>query len=125
MWMFKAENCKLKEFSACINSLLYFVNDSFESLGIVHGQVGEHLTVDFDTGFVDEAHKLAVRKIFHSCSGVDTLYPECAEVAFLLFAVAIGIGQTFFPCIFRYCPNVSAATIITAGKFQNFFSFCT
>ena len=105
--------------------LFYLVYDSLESFGVVHGQVGEHLAVYFDAGFVDEAHQLAVGKVFHAGGGVDTLYPERAEVAFLLLAVAVGIRETLFPSVLGYGPYIATATIITAGKFQDFFPFCT
>ena len=39
-------------------SLLYLLHDSLESLGIVHGEVGEHLAVDLDTSLVESTHQL-------------------------------------------------------------------
>ena len=38
--------------------VLGLLNDGLESLGVIHREVGEHLTVDFDTGLVDETHEL-------------------------------------------------------------------
>ena len=38
--------------------VLYFFNNSLESGGVVESEVGEHLAVDLDTCFVDQAHKL-------------------------------------------------------------------
>ena len=38
-------------------TLLYFSNDSLESLGIVQSQVSEHLTVDLDTGLCQLTHE--------------------------------------------------------------------
>ena len=107
------------------SGVLYLVNDSLESLGIVHGQVGEHLAVDLYSGFVNQAHELGVGEIFEACGGIDTLYPESAEVALFLLAVAIGVCQTFLPGIFGDGPDVAAATVVTACEFQYFFSFCT
>ena len=37
--------------------LLYFVNDSLESLWIVDSEVSEHLAVDLDTSLVEHTHK--------------------------------------------------------------------
>ncbi len=37
--------------------VLHFVNNSFESSGIVEGEVGENFAVDLDAGLVDEAHE--------------------------------------------------------------------
>ena len=59
-----------------MSGVFNFVYYCFERCGIVHGQVGKHLTVDFDAGFVDEAHEAAVREVLEAGSGVDTLYPE-------------------------------------------------
>ena len=39
-------------------SLLYLLHDGLESLGIVHGEVGEHLAVDLDTSLVESTHQL-------------------------------------------------------------------
>ena len=40
--------------------LFSLVNDSLESGGIVHSQVGEHLAVDLDAGLVNQAHQLCL-----------------------------------------------------------------
>ena len=69
----------------------YLVNDSLESFRVVEGEVGEDLAVDFDSGFVDEAHELGVAEAILACAGVDALNPEGAECAFLVLAVAIGV----------------------------------
>ena len=105
--------------------LFHFLDNSLESLGIIHGQIGKHLTVDFDSGFMNSSHQFGVRHAFEARGGIDTLNPQCAEVAFIVFAVAISIGQTFFPCVFGNGPHVFTRTIVTAGKFKNFFSFCS
>ena len=60
--------------SAC---LFYLVYDSLESFGVVDSEVSEHLTVDLDTGLVQCAHQLAVAHVLQTCSGIDTLNPEC------------------------------------------------
>ncbi len=39
-------------------SLLYLLHDGLESLGVVHGEVGEHLAVDLDTSLVESTHQL-------------------------------------------------------------------
>lgn len=104
--------------------LLHLVHDSLEGLGIVQGEVSEDLTVDFDTGFVEQTHELRVAQIVLTGSGVDALNPQCAEVALLVFAVAVSIGKTLFPSILGYGPYVTAASEVAAGKFQNFFTAC-
>ena len=103
--------------------LFHLVADGLESSGIVHSQIGENLAVDLDTGFVNQTHQLRVREILHAGSCVDTLNPECAEVALFLLAVAICVCQTLLPGVLGNCPDVAAATIVTTGEFQDFLSF--
>ncbi len=103
---------------------LYFCHDGLESLGIVHGELGEHLAVDLDAGCMDETHELGVGKILHACGGVDTLDPEGAEVALFLLAVAVCIGKTLLPGVLRYGPHVAAAAVVTTGEFKYFFALC-
>ncbi len=112
-------------FSCYGSGVLHLVHDCFESFGIVHGEVGENLAVDFDSGLVDESHKLAVGKILKTRSSVDTLNPESAEIAFFLLAVAVGVGKTFFPSVFCYSPDIAAASVVAACQFEYLFSFCT
>ena len=112
-------------FSCYGSGVLHLVHDCFESFGIVHGEVGENLAVDFDSGLVDESHKLAVGKILKTGSSVDTLNPESAEIALFLLAVAVGVGKTFFPGVFCYSPDIAAASVVAACQFEYLFSFCT
>ena len=110
-----------------LNRVLGFdlVADSLEGSGIVHCEVSEHLAVDLDTSLMDEAHELGVGKILKTCSSVDTLNPEGAEVALFLLAVAVSIGQTFLPGIFGDGPDVTARAIVAAGEFEDFLAFCS
>ena len=94
--------------------LLYLFHDGLEHFGSVHGQVGEHLAVDFDTSLVDAAHELAVVQSFEACGSVDTLNPQSAEIALLSLAVAIGIGETLFPGVLGNGPHVLACAEIAA-----------
>ena len=95
--------------------LLYFIYYSFESIGVVHGQIGQHLTVQFDIGFVELSHKLAIRHPVLASTRVDTRDPQLTEVAFLSTTIAVSIQPTFFNGVFGYRPNVFAATKITFG----------
>lgn len=63
--------------------LLHFVNDSLESGGVVDSEVSENLTVQVDTSLVQSTHELGVAHTLETGSGVDTLNPQCAEVALL------------------------------------------
>ncbi len=102
--------------------VLYLFNYGLEGCGVIQSEVGENLAVDLDTGFVDEAHELGVRKILLTCGCVDTLNPKSAEVALFVLAVAVGVGKTFFPSVLGNGPHVAAATEVTTGEFQNFLA---
>ena len=99
-----------------------FVANGLESCGVVEGEVGEDFAVDFDAGLVDQTHELGVGKVFGAGGSVDTLNPTGAEVVFFVLAVAVGVGQTFFPSVFGNGPNVFAGAVVAAGEFQNFLA---
>lgn len=106
------------------SGVLHFVDNSFEGCGVVEGEVGENFAVDLDARLVDEAHEFAVAEVFLTGGCVDTLDPEGTEVALLVLAVAVGVGETFFPGVLGDGPHVAAATEIAAGEFQDFLTFC-
>ena len=106
-------------------SLLYLVDDGLESFGMVHGEVGEHLAVNLDASLVEGTHELAVAHSFETGSSIDALNPEGAESALLVFAVAIGVGQTLLPSVLGNGPDVLAGTEVAAGELQDSLSLCT
>lgn len=89
---------------------------------MIHREVGKDFAVKFDTFFVYLAYKLRVSHAVHSGSGVYTLNPKCAELAFFVFTVAVSISQTFFNRVFGNGPDVSSGKEVTFGQFQNSFS---
>ena len=97
--------------------VLGLLNDGLEGLGVVHSQVGENLAVDLNTCLVNHTHQLAVRQVLHACRSVDTLNPQRAEVAFLLLAVGVSIGETLLPSVLGYGPDVLASAKVTSCKF--------
>ena len=107
------------------DSLLYLLHDGLECLGIVHGKVGEHLTVDLNTSLGKLAHQYRVAHTLLTCGSVDTLDPQGAEVALLIATVTIGVGQTLLPCVLGYCPNILAGSKVAAGKLQNSLALCS
>lgn len=101
-----------------------FVNDSFESFGVVEGEVGEDFAVDLDACLVDETHELGVAEVVHAGSGVDTLNPECAEIAFFVLTVTVCVSETLFPSVLGNGPYITAASEVAAGEFEDFFTTC-
>ncbi len=120
------KNCNSFVFSCCAKNLsvLHLFNNSGESLRVVEGEVGEDLAVHFDTALVDKTHELGVAEVVHTRSSVDTLYPESAEVALFVLAVAVSVGKTFFPGVFSNGPYITAATEVSTGKFEDFLAAC-
>ena len=107
------------------SDLLYPLHDGLESLGVVHGQVGEHLAVDLDTSLGEFAHQDRITHTLQTSGGIDTLNPQAAEVALLVTTIAVGIGQTLLPGILCYCPNILTGSKIATGKFQNSLTLCS
>ena len=103
-------------------TLLYFCYNGLESFGVVDSEVSEYLAVDLDTCLVQQTHQLAVAETFHAGGSVDTLNPQCAEVALLGATVAISVGETLLPSVLGNGPHVLAGTEVTSGQTQNFLS---
>ena len=97
--------------------LLHLCYDSLESFGVVDCEVSQNLAVDFDSSLVEESHKLRIAQALKTCGSIDTLNPQCAEVAFFVLSVAIGILETFFPSVLGNGPHISTATVVTSGLF--------
>src|SRR5918992_364615 len=68
------------------------VGKASEGLRVAHGDVGQHLAVDLDTGLLQAVHELAVRHALLASGGVDADDPQPPEVALAVTAVAIGVG---------------------------------
>ena len=99
--------------------LVHGFDNSLECLRIIHGEVGEHLTVQADVILGEESHKLGVGYTVLTGGGIDPLDPKCAEIALLSFPVTVCIGETFFVGVLCNRPNILPAEEVTAGSFQN------
>ena len=95
------------------------IDDGLKRLGIVHGKVGENLTVETDILLGEFAHELGIGDPVLTRGGIDPLDPEGAEVALLGLAVAIGVSQTFLISVLRYGPDVLSGEEISAGSLEN------
>lgn len=82
-------------------------------------EVSEDLAVDLDTLSVESTHQARVREPFETSSSVDTLDPESAEVTLLVLTIAEGVGQTLFPSVFGYGPDVLASTIVPTRELKD------
>ena len=101
------------------------VDDGLESLGVVEGEVGKDLAVDFDAGFRQLVDKLAVVHIVLAHGGVDTHNPQAAELALLVSSVAIRVSLTLFVRVLRHSPHILPGAELTFGLLQDFLSSCS
>ena len=104
---------------------LDFVNDSLESLRVIHAEVSEDLAVDVDAVGMEQAHELRVAETLKTGSSIDTLNPKCAEVALLGATIAKCISQTFLPGILSNGPHILAGTNVTSGEVENLLASFT
>ncbi len=112
-------------FFSSVKDLLYLLNDGFESLRVVYCEVGEHLTVYLDTSLAEFTHENRIAHTLETSSSIDTLNPQTAEIALLVAAVTICIGETLFPGVFGYCPNIFAGTKVATSELKNSFTLCS
>ena len=104
---------------------LDFVNDSLESLWVVHTEVSEDLAVDVDAIGMEQTHELRVAETLKTGSSIDTLNPKCAEVALLGATIAECISQTLLPGILSNGPHILAGTNVTSGEVENLLASFT
>lgn len=106
---------------AHFQKLLLFnrIDDCFERLRVVHGEVGENLAVETDVLLGELAHELRVGDAVLTGSGIDSLDPESAECTLLGLTVTIGVGETFLVGVLRYGPDILSGEEITAGSLKN------
>ena len=81
--------------------------NGLECFGMIHGQISQHLAVDFDPGLVQRTHQLRIRHAFQTGSSIDTLNPQSTEVSLLILTVTERRCQTLFPRILGNGPLVN------------------
>src|SRR6185436_6814304 len=63
-----------------------------EDLGVVDGELAEHLAVEEDAGHLEAIDEAGVAGVAHVAGGGDAGDPEGAHVAFAVAAVAVGVA---------------------------------
>ena len=102
-----------------LSLLSYGLDDSFERLGVVHGEVGKHLAVETDVFLRELAHELGIGDAVLTASGVDTLDPKSAEVALLGLTVTVCVGETFLVGVLRNRPNILSRQEVATGSLED------
>jgi len=86
---------------------------------VIDSEVSEDLAVDLDTLSVQSTHQTRVRESLQTSSSIDTLDPECTEVALLVLTVTEGVGETLFPSILGDGPDVTTSTVIATSELED------
>lgn len=102
-----------------LQTLFYRIDDCFERLWVVHGEVGENLAVETDVLLRELAHELRVRDAVLTRGRVDSLDPEGTESTLLGLTVTVSVSETFLVSVLRYCPDILSGEEITAGSLKN------
>ena len=104
--------------------LLYRIDDGLKCLRVIHSEVCKHVAVETDVLLCKPAHKLGVCHAVLTCSSIDTLNPQGAEVALLGPTVAVCVGETFLVSVLCYGPDVLSGKEVTAGSLENLLAAC-
>src|SRR3954447_5554251 len=67
------------------------LHESAERLGVAHGDVGQNLAVQLDSGQLEPVHELRVAHAVELGGSVDAGDPQATEVALAVAAVAVGV----------------------------------
>ena len=92
-----------------------------ERFGLIHGEIGENLAVQIDTGSLKLIDEYGVAHSFLADGGVDPHDPQAAVVALLQLAANILITETFLEYVLGYCVYILPLAIKTFGLLQYLF----
>src|SRR5690606_13082745 len=93
--------------------------DGDEGCRFVHGQLGEDLAIDLDAGLQQAMDQDAVGQALLAGRGIDARDPQCAEVALLLAAIAVGILPGLDDRLVGRAEYLAAGVVITLGLGQD------
>src|SRR4029078_13500705 len=91
-----------------LKSGLRRLNESGESLWLPHGEIGQNLAVDLNTGLVEPVDKSGIGQPSFAGRGINPLDPQRAESPLLTAAVAILILAGLFDRLNRNPKDVLA-----------------
>ena len=97
------------------------IDNGTEGFGLMHGQIGQNLTVHLDTGFrqtVDET-RVGQSLVMGADSGVDALDPQGAELALARLAVACGVLVGLVDGLRGGAEIPRTGAIVTFGRVKN------
>jgi hypothetical protein len=77
--------------------------------------IRENLAVDFNLGFFQSIHELAVIEPLSADCGINSGNPESAKFTFAVFPVSVGITQTMFNSLSGFAETCAPHTAVTLG----------
>jgi hypothetical protein len=112
---------RLREYLSCGQLGLDLVHDASKSGLVVHGDVRQHFTVDFNGSLFQAVCELAVCQTAFTGRCVDTRDPQLTEHTFLGTTVTVCILTGLHHRLFSDAEDITAATAETFGQGQYFF----
>src|SRR5690554_2509421 len=88
-------------------------------VGVVHGDVRQHLAVQGDAGLHQAVHEAAVAQAVDAGRGVDAGDPQRAEIALLLLAVDVGVLLGLDDGLVGNAEHLAAGVVVTLGLAQD------
>jgi hypothetical protein len=113
--------------AALQHSVLYLITGEFKNLierrHIVDGQIGQHLPVQLNVGFLFSMDKPAVVEAAHASGGIDARDPQTPEIALFLPPVRPAEPSSLSQGLFGGFVQFAPSTVKAFGGFQYFFVF--
>ena len=109
-----------------VSLLSYDKAEEFNQKGafVADGDFGENLAVKLDAFALHAVDQLAVVGTIEVSSVVDTGNPECAQIAFAVAAITVGITKGFNNTLLRKAEAASAIMLHTFSSLKNLFVLC-
>src|SRR5690606_27171809 len=95
------------------------LDELVEDLGILDGDLAEHLAVQVHTRKAQAVDELAVASVPHPARGVDTRDPQATEVALAVTTVAVGVAAGADDRFLGALEVAATGSVIPAGLAEN------
>src|SRR5690554_1406472 len=106
---------ELKRSQGCFG----FLNNSGKRLLLVHSQIGQNLTIDFNIRFLQTSDQTAVRQTVCTGASVDTSDPQCTKSALTVTTVTVCVLTGFDNRLLGNAEYTTTSAVITLGLLEN------
>ena len=97
------------------------LNNSGKCLLLVHGQIGQNLTIDFYVSLFQTSDQTAVRQTVGAGTSIDTGNPQSAESALTVTTVTVSVLTGFDNRLLGYTEYPATSAVVTFGLIENLF----